>query len=708
MNDVKQQLDSLVRERAAITADQRKASLLAVWSKDPLAAEPDRSRAKNFAARMGAESLQGDSIDYLPTSFLALGTRRSRAVAIVRSGTGSALATGFLISPALFITNNHVLETATDAAAALIEFNFETTEDGTPLIGSRFALAPQRFWLSSPIDQLDFAIVAVGERLAGPDDITSFGYLSLSDRPDKHALGMTVNIIEHPQGRRKQVVVRENRLLARGEGGGAEHCLHYAADTEEGSSGSPVANDNWEVVALHHWGVPHLDTVSLDGVAIPMTVNEGIRASAIVAQLRRDLASLAAPAQALLGAALATGDAALPTAVPISPLAPGNPPPGAHVLHLGGESLQPIATGSTMSAENAENTETRQVVLVPLEISVRVARQADTQHLSASQSALVLPSASETLPRGLQYAERMRLDRNYKNRNGYNPHFIDGLAIALPDLVQTRSGEIAPLKNGVPGNPALLEYENFSIMICAPRRMAFVSAVNIDAAHYIDIDRDTGAPKVGPEGDSWYDDDRMDPRYYIGQDFYGVWSTYFDRGHLTRRSDPTWGTPEQAARANADTFHRTNCTPQHFRFNESIKFWQGLERYILEFGVLKINAKVTVLTGPVLDDDNVAPCDGINVPLLFWKVVLRVGPDQQPQASAFVVSQEKLLKEARVALKPPADDIVPVVETFRIGVAKLASLTGLDFSGFAQYDTYKSRPGAEAVPRPMTAWEDAL
>jgi endonuclease G len=31
--------------------------------------------------------------------------------------------------------------------------------------------------------------------------------------------------------------------------------------------------------------------------------------------------------------------------------------------------------------------------------------------------------------------------------------------------------------------------------------------------------------------------------------------TFFDRGHLTRRVDPSWGTEQEALRADADTFH---------------------------------------------------------------------------------------------------------------------------------------------------------
>nr|MBA2814648.1 DNA/RNA non-specific endonuclease [Candidatus Pantoea persica] len=89
--------------------------------------------------------------------------------------------------------------------------------------------------------------------------------------------------------------------------------------------------------------------------------------------------------------------------------------------------------------------------------------------------------------------------------------------------------------------------------------------------------------------------------------------------------------------ANKDTFHFTNCSPQHFRFNQSLQYWQGVERYILESGVLALKRKISVLTGPVLDDQWRQYADW-RVPLMFWKVVLRVNVAGKPQATALLVS----------------------------------------------------------------------
>ncbi|MER5327117.1 trypsin-like serine peptidase [Streptosporangium roseum] len=56
---------------------------------------------------------------------------------------------------------------------------------------------------------------------------------------------------------------------------------HYQTDTEPGSSGSPVFNDQWEIVALHHAGVPAPDHDAFGGV-----INEGVRVSRLLAFLR--------------------------------------------------------------------------------------------------------------------------------------------------------------------------------------------------------------------------------------------------------------------------------------------------------------------------------------------------------------------------------------------------------------------------------------
>jgi endonuclease G, mitochondrial len=78
--------------------------------------------------------------------------------------------------------------------------------------------------------------------------------------------------------------------------------LHYLADTDHGSSGSPVCNNDWDPIALHHWGGPGLEIKGINGQPLPQDINEGVRISAIVRALRGRVAGLEpATSQAIAG-----------------------------------------------------------------------------------------------------------------------------------------------------------------------------------------------------------------------------------------------------------------------------------------------------------------------------------------------------------------------------------------------------------------------
>ena len=56
-----------------------------------------------------------------------------------------------------------------------------------------------------------------------------------------------LNIIHHPNGDYKQISIRANTFV-----GLDDTRIFYETDTAQGSSGSPVFNDQWQVVGLHH------------------------------------------------------------------------------------------------------------------------------------------------------------------------------------------------------------------------------------------------------------------------------------------------------------------------------------------------------------------------------------------------------------------------------------------------------------------------
>src|SRR6185369_6792500 len=86
---------------------------------------------------------------------------------------------------------------------------------------------------------------------SGSERLGALGWVPLIGGTGKAAEGEWLNIVQHPNGERKQISIRENQLLKR-----ADDVLWYSTDTQPGSSGAPVFNNNWLMVALHHMGVP--------------------------------------------------------------------------------------------------------------------------------------------------------------------------------------------------------------------------------------------------------------------------------------------------------------------------------------------------------------------------------------------------------------------------------------------------------------------
>jgi len=291
---------SLSREEAAAVAEgvqrlSRPASRGAARRAD--GRRNGRAYAVPAIARPGAtaERIFGATIDFVGIAFLQRGFKAARAVARVAFRDGRAQGSGVMVSDRLFLTNNHVIASADAAARFCIEFDYELDPGDRPLGISRFTLAPSDFFMTDGTDDLDYTLIAIGPRLSGPKELAAFGWCLLNSKGDKHALGEVANIVQHPDGRYKEVVLRENRLVNR-----LDTVLHYVADTEPGSSGSPVFNNEWRMIALHHWGGPWRQQVDPKGRRLPSEVNEGIRISAIVNELQQRQGELAPPQRQLL------------------------------------------------------------------------------------------------------------------------------------------------------------------------------------------------------------------------------------------------------------------------------------------------------------------------------------------------------------------------------------------------------------------------
>jgi V8-like Glu-specific endopeptidase/endonuclease/exonuclease/phosphatase family metal-dependent hydrolase/lysophospholipase L1-like esterase len=196
--------------------------------------------------------------DFLPAKYLSDGAER--AAAVCRLNTQESLGTGFLVASKNFImTNNHVLPDIGTAETSVAEFGYE--KDGKLI---RVTLRPRRFFITDK--DLDYTIVACDGSSLGEIEA-----IALLRNPMTVVRGDRVNIIQHPQGRQKEIAIHDNKVLYV-----KDKVIQYRTDTQPGSSGSAVFNNDWDLVALHHAGWS-----DVGGAA----TNEGIRMAAIVAHL---------------------------------------------------------------------------------------------------------------------------------------------------------------------------------------------------------------------------------------------------------------------------------------------------------------------------------------------------------------------------------------------------------------------------------------
>ena len=247
--------------------------------------------ASGSSVERGLERVLGRN-DLMSVRFLEDGWLTSRAVARLQIGrvgsSGGGYGTGFLVGAGLLLTNHHVLPSAEVAAISRVDFNHQLRLDGQLETGQSLELDPASFHLSDK--DLDYTLVAVKQHPA----LESLGWIPLIEEQGKCLVGEWVNIIQHPNGEPKQLAIRENRVVDE-----LERHLHYHTDTAPGSSGSPVFNDQWEVVALHRSGVPATNAageiLGIDGQPwqrymgehrIHWVANEGVRVSQLVAHIR--------------------------------------------------------------------------------------------------------------------------------------------------------------------------------------------------------------------------------------------------------------------------------------------------------------------------------------------------------------------------------------------------------------------------------------
>jgi V8-like Glu-specific endopeptidase len=224
--------------------------------------------AKAFEKVLGKEGV-------VTMGWYKLGLDRAQVVAKVLNPAGDGFGTGFLIRAAdlvpplgdeiLLLTNAHVVSSD---PAVRAQYGSLDPDDATIIFEAFEAVAGQQFkvkkllWTSAP-DQLDASLLRIDPPISSLQAYSLAKNLPVVDGVQK------VYVIGHPGGRTLSISLNDNLLLDYDD-----RLVHYRAPTEGGSSGSPVFNQSWQLIGLHHAGGTIMNR--LNGKEGTYAANEGI------------------------------------------------------------------------------------------------------------------------------------------------------------------------------------------------------------------------------------------------------------------------------------------------------------------------------------------------------------------------------------------------------------------------------------------------
>ncbi len=250
----------------------------------------------------GLEHIVGRD-DMLSFAFLSAGFEVGRAVVKlkvpryengvpVKDSAGKPVifsGTGWLLAGDLVITNHHVIDA---------RYNYEprASEDDLKLQGAETAAI---FDFDGDAAGQEGKEVPASALVAWSAEI-DYAVLRLSASPGRKPLRVTtrapdlrrdpwqaMNIVQHPNGTSKKIALRNNLLV---EVTADE--MVYLTDTEQGSSGSPVCNDAWQVIALHRNGKRRVRNLSVEGKRVSY-VNVGVPMMRVMEDLAARYADVA-------------------------------------------------------------------------------------------------------------------------------------------------------------------------------------------------------------------------------------------------------------------------------------------------------------------------------------------------------------------------------------------------------------------------------
>lgn len=185
-------------------------------------------------------------------------------IGCVLNRQGERLGTGFLVEARwlkeafgdrrVFVTNAHVISDlvphAIKRSDALVSFEVESAVARKPVFYEiddvLYTSIPGDLGAAAQADdKLDVTIVSLKDLPGEYRNLTAATQLPLVEAKTK------AYVIGHPRGSGLQISLHDSRLLDIDDD---ERLIHYRTPTDPGSSGSPVFNEEWNVIGIHHAG----------------------------------------------------------------------------------------------------------------------------------------------------------------------------------------------------------------------------------------------------------------------------------------------------------------------------------------------------------------------------------------------------------------------------------------------------------------------
>ncbi|MGA7149876.1 MAG: serine protease, partial [Pseudolabrys sp.] len=173
------------------------------------------------------------------------------------------------------LTNSHVVSPRPEFPDTITPLDAIITFEGLPGVEGK-SWAVKKLVFNSPISELDATLLQLDRDVPGVEP-----YPIAPALPDRNG-ERRLYVVGHPLGGGLSFSLQDNLLLD-----WDQRLVHYRTPTEPGSSGSPVFDDQWRLIAIHHAGKS--DMRKLNGKPGTYEANEGINILAVVEGIKQRL-----------------------------------------------------------------------------------------------------------------------------------------------------------------------------------------------------------------------------------------------------------------------------------------------------------------------------------------------------------------------------------------------------------------------------------